>query len=440
MPWSVTTRRTTDGELTVGGMTVASLAQRFDTPLYVFDEDDLRDRARRIRGLFAESYPRSRVLYAAKAYLSPSIAALLWEEGVGLDVVSGGELHVGRAGGVPPAAMTFHGNNKSAAELAEAVAAGIGLIAIDNERDVDLLGRLTAGSAERQRVVLRLNPGVDVATHHKMLTGAIDSKFGLPIATGAAMEAVDRIVSVRGLSLVGYHAHVGSQVFDPNLVRQTLETMLDFAVAVRDRHGLVPEVVSPGGGFGVSDSADGEDAPIEQWARSAAETLISGCDSRRLPAPELVVEPGRAIIGPAGLAVYRVGGRKEISGLRTYVSIDGGMGDNIRPSLYGARYTAALANRDSTEPTEMVAIAGKFCESGDVLIEEIALPRLRPDDLLAVPMAGAYCLAMASSYNLAPRPAVVIAKDGHARLLRRRETYDDLMALDVPVPAKEGRR
>lgn len=440
MPWSTTTRRKTDGELTVGGVGVVSLAERFGTPLYVFDEDDLRGRARRIRGVFESVYPASRVVYAAKAYLSPTIAALLWEEGVGLDVVSGGELYVGRAGGVPPSAMTFHGNNKSGAELAEALAAGIGLIAVDNEREVDLLAGLTAGSPGRQRVLLRLNPGIDVDTHHKMRTGALDSKFGLPIATGAAMATVDRIFAVRGLSLVGYHAHVGSQVFDSELVGRTLEAILAFATAVRDRHGLVPEVVSPGGGIGMSDAADGEDASIERWARRAADSLVLGCESRRLPEPELIVEPGRAIIGPAGLALYRVGGRKEIPGARTYVSIDGGMGDNIRPSLYGARYTAALASRDAAGPSETITIAGKYCESGDVLIEDIALSRLRPNDLLAVPMAGAYCLAMASAYNLSPRPAVVMVRDGNARLLRRRETYDDLVALDVPVSQwKDGK-
>ena len=436
MPWSVTTQRTEQGELTIGGIAVASLADRFGTPLYVIDEEDLRGRARRIRGLFQEAYTRSRVVYAAKAYLSPTVAALLWEEGVGLDVVSGGELYVGQAGGVPPESMTFHGNNKSAAELAEAVAAGVGLIAIDNDREVDLLRRLTEGVSAPLRVLLRLNPGVDVATHAKMLTGALDSKFGVAVATGAAMTSVDRIVSTPGLALVGYHAHVGSQVLDPGLVRRTIDSMLDLAASVRDRHGLVPEVLSPGGGFGVSDSADGDDASIEEWARNAADALHRGCASRGLPAPELVVEPGRAIIGPAGIAVYRVGARKEIPGARTYVSVDGGMGDNIRPSLYGARYTASIANRAPLGPLETVTIAGRFCESGDILIDEVALPRLEPEDLLAVPMAGAYCLAMASNYNLAPRPAVVGVREGQVRLLRRRETYDDLVALDAPVPTR----
>lgn len=433
MPWSLTTRREKDGGLSIGGVAVAALAHRFGTPLYVFDEEDLRARARGIREVFERAYPASRVVYAAKAYLSPTVAALLWEEGIGLDIVSGGELFVGRAGGVPASAMTFHGNNKSAVELAEALAAGIGLIAIDNEREVELLRGLTDGSSQRQRVLLRLNPGIDVDTHAKMLTGALDSKFGLPIATGAAMAGVDRVIASSGLALVGYHAHVGSQVFDPALVGRTIDALLGFAAAVRDRHGLVPQVISPGGGFGVSDALDGEDVSIDHWAKIAAEALILGCRSRRLPTPELVAEPGRAIIGPAGTVLYRVGARKEISGVRTYVSVDGGMGDNIRPALYGARYTAALANRDATGPLEAVTVAGKFCESGDVLIDDVRLPRLQPDDLLAIPMAGAYCLAMASTYNLAPRPAVVMVRNGRACLLRRRETYNDLVALDLPV-------
>jgi diaminopimelate decarboxylase len=419
--------------MAVGGVPVCSLAERFGTPLYVFDEEDLRTRARRFRRVFAAVYPASRVVYAAKAYLSPALAALLWEEGVGLDVVSGGELFVGRAGGVPAAAMTFHGNNKSEAELREALVAEIGLIAVDNEREIDLLAALVAGTRRRQPVLLRLNPNVEAVTHEKMRTGSSDSKFGFPVETGEAEAAVGRVVSVPGLELVGYHVHVGSQVFDAELVARTIEAIVDFAAAMRVRHGIVPSVVSPGGGFGVSDDASGADVSIEQWARNGAKALLAACDRHRLPAPELIVEPGRAIIGPAGVAVYRVGSRKEIPAVRTYVSVDGGMGDNIRASLYGARYTAAVANRASTGPHETVTIAGKYCESGDVLIEAVTLPRLRPDDLLAVPMAGAYCLAMASVYNLVPRPAVVMVKDGAARLLRRRETYDDLLTLDLPV-------
>jgi diaminopimelate decarboxylase len=234
------------------------------------------------------------------------------------------------------------------------------------------------------------------------------------------------------LRLVGYHAHVGSQIFDPALVGETIAAMLEFAAVVRDRLGVAPDVIIPGGGFGVADDASGADVSLADWAASATSAITSGCARYGFAPPRLIVEPGRAIVGPAGVALYEIGSRKEIAGVRTYVSVDGGMADNIRPALYGARYSAALANRDApTEKREAVTIAGKYCESGDVLIESIALPRTRPGDLLAVPMAGAYCLAMASNYNLAPRPAAVLVRDGAATLIRRRETYADLLRADL---------
>ena len=436
MSWPLTTARLPDGPLAVGGVAATTLVEDHGSPLYVFDEATLRGSARRFRRAFGEAYPRARVVYAGKAYLSPAIVGVLWEEGIGLDIVSAGELHAGLAGGVPAPAMTFHGNNKGADELAAALAAGVGLIAVDNDWEIEILARLVANRGGRTEVLLRLNPGAEVETHAKMLTGALDSKFGFPIATGAAAAAVARIIAVPNLELVGYHAHVGSQVFDTALVARTVEALLAFAAQVRDRYGIVPRVVSPGGGFGVADNASGLAASVEDWAAAAGAATTKAAARHRLPLPELIVEPGRAIVGPAGVALYRIGSRKEIPGVRTYVSVDGGMADNIRPTLYGAQYTAALASRPETGPSETVTIAGKYCESGDVLIEAVSLPRLQPGDLLAVPMAGAYCLAMASNYNLAPRPAVVMVADGTARLIRRRETYADLLAAEV-VPRRD---
>ena len=439
MLWPVTTARLADGQLSFGGVPVADLVERYGTPLYVYDEATLRGNARRFRDIFARAYARSRVVYAGKAYLSPAIAAILWDEGVGVDVVSGGELRVGLTGGVPASAITFHGNNKGEDELGEALAVGVGHIVVDNEREIVLLRALTAGFETTTRVLLRLNPGLEVETHAKIATGSLDSKFGFPVATGAAAAAVEQVLEVPKLELVGYHAHVGSQVFDASLVRRTVGAVLDFAAAVRDRHGVVPSVISPGGGFGISEDGSREDVSIEAWAVAAGDAVVEGCTRVGLPLPELVVEPGRAIVGPAGVALYRVGSRKEIPGVRTYVSVDGGMADNIRPTLYGARYTAALGSRAADRPTETVTIAGKYCESGDVLIEEVSLPRLEAGDILAVPRAGAYCLAMASNYNLAPRPAVVVVRDGAARLIRRRETYADLLAAEMlPAPTDGG--
>ena len=438
MSWPETTRRTTEGSLEFGGVSAVELAREFGTPLYVFDEETLRIRARRIRDAFVCAYERSRLVYAGKAYLSPALMRILVDEGVGLDVVSGGEIYVGMRAGVAPSQMIFHGNNKSRAELEEAVAAGVGLIAVDNDLEMTLLESVAGDSGRNVDVVLRLNPGVDVHTHHKMRTGATDSKFGFPVWDGQAEGAVARICRSTRLRLVGYHAHVGSQIFDPELVARTIDVIMEVAGSTRRQWGLIPNVVIPGGGFGVADDASGADVPIDEWAKAAADAIERGCQNHDFPPPELVVEPGRAIIGPAGVALYSVGSSKTVSGVRTYVAVDGGMADNIRPALYGARYTATLANRDSSrEPLQTVTIAGKYCESGDVLIDNATLPALDPGDLLAVPMVGAYCLAMASNYNLSPRPAVVIVANGSARLIRRRETYDDLLRSDI-IDAHSG--
>lgn len=275
-------------------------------------------------------------------------------------------MYAGQAAGVPASAMTFHGNNKSRDELREAIACGIGLIAIDNDWEIELLEQLTTDQQVPTAVALRLNPAVDVDTHEKMRTGVRDSKFGFPLVNDIALNAADRLMSIPSLSLVGYHTHVGSQLMDASLAEQAIAQILAFSAKVRDRHGVVPQVISPGGGFGVADDAS-IDADIETWASTAAAAIRAGCQLYSLPLPELVVEPGRAIIGPAGVALYRVGARKAVPGGRTYVSVDGGMADNIRPSLYGATYTAAIANRSPTGPRERIALAGKYCESGDIL-------------------------------------------------------------------------
>jgi diaminopimelate decarboxylase len=328
--------------------------------------------------------------------------------------------------------MVFHGNNKSRSELEEAMRAKVGLIAVDNLHEIELLQEVALRFEWHPDVVLRLNPGVDPHTHHKMRTGATDSKFGFPVWDGQAAAAAKRVVTSPALRLAGYHAHVGSQIFDPTLVEQTLTEMMQFATEVFRQHEVAPRVVIPGGGFGVADDASGADVSIAEWAATAARTIREQAAIGGYDAPELVVEPGRAIVGPAGVAIYEVGARKEIPDARTYVSVDGGMSDNIRPSLYGARYSADLVNRDGADgPHETVTIAGKYCESGDVLIDGISLPALAPGDLLALPMAGAYCLAMASNYNLAPRPAVVLVNEGRCRLIRRRESYADMLRNEV---------
>ena len=431
MLWPQSSCRTADGQLSIGGAPLPQLASQYGTPLYIYDEETLRERARRFQTSFGSHYPDSSVVFAAKALPSPAIIALLHEEGLGLDVVSGGELYAGLAAGMPPGSITFHGNNKGESELREALSAGIGCIAIDNLDEVRLLSRLANEAGTTVQVLLRLNPGVDVHTHRKIATGVADSKFGMPVWTGHAAVAVEAILNAPGLDLIGYHAHIGSQIFDSAPYKQTIFIMLEFAAEMRDRFGFVPEVISPGGGFGIAYEPNQEEAAIEEWAEEASATLRTECARHDLPLPRLVVEPGRAIVGPAGVALYRVGSIKDVAGIRTYVAVDGGMADNIRPTLYGAKYSVAIANRTGAGPDVPVTIAGKFCESGDLLIEDAALPMVEPGDLLCLPAAGAYCLAMASNYNLSLRPAVVLVRDGQVRQIRRRETYEDLLATEI---------
>ncbi|MFL5759078.1 MAG: diaminopimelate decarboxylase [Thermomicrobiales bacterium] len=437
MLWPETTHRDEHGALTVGGIGLPALAAEYGTPLYVFDEQTVRHRASMAVAAFAEFNVPTRVAYASKALLVPAILAVLHEEGVGFDVASGGELYAGLASGIPPSDITFHGNNKSQQELQEAIEAGVGLIAVDNEYEISLLRSLTAKLGKRVEVLVRINPGVEVHTHEKVATGVTDSKFGFPIWTGAAKAAVSKILATPGLDLAGYHAHIGSQIFEFEAYELTIAALLNFAAAVRDEYGFVPCIFSPGGGIGIAYEANEEEVSLRDWAAVVTKALIDGCASRNLPLPELVVEPGRSIVGPSAVAVYTVGAIKDIPGVRTYVSVDGGMADNIRPSLYGARYSASVANRITRSTGNVVTVAGKYCESGDILIRDVDLGDVTSGDLVALPAVGAYCLAMASNYNLALRPAVVLVQRGEPTLVRRRERYDDLLDADV-LPVKTG--
>ncbi len=432
--WPVTTRRNAKGELEIGGVSLVDIGNDFGTPVYLYDEQTLRQTARGFRDAFTAAYPDSRVVYAGKAFLTMAIVQILSEEGLGLDVVSGGELAVGLRTGMPAHRISLHGNNKSREELRDALDAGIGKIIIDNEHDVDLLTPLVARRTEPMPVMLRINPGVDVHTHRKISTGLADSKFGVPVVSGQAEAVVARLTATPGLDLVGYHAHVGSQLFDPEATVTAVDELLAFAAAMRDRYGVELRHLSPGGGFGIAYVESDRPLDAGNWATLLSGAVRSGCQRHGLPLPTVTVEPGRAIVGPAGIALYRVGAVKDLPGIRTYVAVDGGMADNIRPSLYEAVYSAEIANRVPNGATRDVTIAGKYCESGDVLIDHIDLPALASGDMLALPAAGAYCLSMASNYNMALKPAVVLVSDGCSRLIRRRETYDDLLRHDVPLP------
>jgi diaminopimelate decarboxylase len=417
--------------LALGGCDAVELVRRFGSPLYVFDEETLRTQCRAFIQEFRQRLPETKVRYASKAYIGRALAALLKEEGLGLDVVSGGELAIALSVGFPAAEIDFHGNNKSEQELREAVSAGIGHVVVDNFHEVALLDRVAQELGRRQPVLLRLSPGVDPHTHGHTTTGILDSKFGFPIQTGAAAEAVGRALHAPGLELRGYHAHLGSPIFELEPFEQASDVMMSFAEQMVERHNFVPLEYSPGGGFAVQYLAAHPAPAIAEYAEVVNESLRRACERHHLPLPSISIEPGRSIVGRAGVALYTVGARKEIPDLRTYVSVDGGMADNIRPAIYGSEYEAIVANRPLAEAEETVTIAGKYCESGDLLIKDVRLPRLRAGDVIAIPASGAYCLSMASNYNAALKPAIVMVRNGQARLIRRRETYDDLMRTDV---------
>ena len=427
-PW--TAEINADDHLVLGGCDTVELVSEFGTPLYVFDENTVRGMCREFTREFGSRYFDTRVVYASKTFINRALAKLMDEEGLGLDVVSGGELAVAKAVDFPPEGIYFHGNNKTPDELKMALDAGIRCVVVDGFSELGTLNGLARDRGMMQDIMLRVSPSVDPHTHAHTTTGVLDSKFGFPIETGQAEQAVLQALDTSNLNLVGLHFHLGSPIFELEPYSIAIDTVLTFASQFKS-HGLKLREFSPGGGFAVS-YVRTEPAPaIADYAEVITSTVKERCSDLGLGDPRLVVEPGRAIVGRAGVALYTVGAIKDIPGVRKYVSVDGGMGDNIRPALYDARYEAVLANRISHQPQETVSLAGKFCESGDVLIRDISLPAMESGDIVAVPSSGAYAPSMASNYNLNPRPAILMVKDGVARLIRRRETYDDLMMYDV---------
>ena len=399
-----------DGELEVGGVSAAVLAEQFGTPLVVYDEETLLANARAYR----EAAPDALLLYSLKAFPNLAILRLLAPEGYGADVSTLGELAFARHAEIPGDRTVVHGNNKSDEELRAAAAAGVRFVVLDALDEVE-----RAAAAGVERVLVRITPGIDADTHEKIRTAHVGSKFGLP--PGQAREAIDR-ARAAGLDVAGVHLHIGSQLIDPQAGLETVDWLKDFAAG-----GWVPRVVDLGGGLGIR-YVEGERPPaIREFVATLLARLRDGWPGEP---PQVVLEPGRSIVGPAGVTLYRIGVVKHASPELTYVAVDGGMSDNPRPQLYGARYEALLANRVDEEPAGTYHVAGKHCESGDVLIEGVQLPEPCRGDLLAVPSTGAYTLSMGSNYNSVPRPAAVLVRDGEARLIRRRETLGDLLRLD----------
>ncbi len=426
-----TTRVNKQGHLVIGGCDVLDLTQEFGTPLYVFDESTIHRKCREFKREFTRLRPDTLVIYASKAFLNRALALILKEEGLGLDVVSGGELSIAQSVDFPADKVYFHGNNKTPEELDLALDLGVGRIVVDNFYELELLNKLARKRGINQNILLRLSPGVDPHTHQHTTTGTIESKFGFALATGQAEEAVNQASSASNLTLLGLHFHLGSPVSEIQPYELAIELVLGFARGISQKFGFDLRELGVGGGFAVPYTLDSVVPTTADYARAVTGKLDSLVSELGLSRPRLVIEPGRAIVAQAGVALYKVGAVKDIPRVKKYVCVDGGMSDNIRPALYGAKYEALVANRGLEPGSSTVTIAGRLCESGDILARDISLPAARHGDIIAIPVCGAYSLPMSSNYNAVPRPAIVMVNEGRARLIRRRETYQDLMNLDL---------
>lgn len=417
------------GHLSIGGCDAVDLAVEFGTPLYAFDEFTLRRKCQEFRDEFQKRYPDALVVYACKAYINTSLARIFKEEGLGLDVVSGGEIGIASLSEYPMELVYFHGNNKTEEELRLALEKGIGRVVVDNFQELRMLNGLALASDKRQDILLRLTPGIDPHTHQHIATGIIDSKFGFPLPQ--AEEAVRQALALPNLNLIGLHFHAGSLIHEVEVYLKSIDVLMGFAAEKKKRCNFEMREFGIGGGYAVQYTLDNPAPKVASYAEPIVWRIKQNCREAGLNPPRLIIEPGRAIVAQAGVALYTVGVVKDIPGVRRYVSVDGGMADNIRPAIYGSRYEAILANRASETNTDKVTVAGKFCESGDILIRDIELPRVSPGDILTIPDSGAYCLAMASNYNSSMKPPIVLVSCGKARLTRRRETLSDLIRCDI---------
>ena len=417
------------GHLVVGGCDTVELTGEFGTPLYVFDEATLRSKCAELKTEFGRRYGDVAVIYACKAFINRAMALIFMEEGLGLDVASAGELGIAQSVGFPLARVYFHGSNKSAEEIKLGLDWHVGRIVVDNFHELSMLSEIAAGQGQVADILLRLSPGVDPHTHKYITTGIIDSKFGFPIISGE--EAVAQALAAPNLNLVGLHFHIGSLINEVEPYQESIEFTLNFAAEMKQKYNFELKELNVGGGFAIQYSLDSPAPPISAYAEAITTKVIGKCQELRLALPQLIIEPGRAVAGQAGVALYRVGVVKDIPGVRRYVSVDGGMADNIRPALYGSEYEAVVANKVPEEERETVTIAGKFCESSDILVKDITLPSVSVGDIIAIPDSGAYCLSLASNYNASLKPAIVLVREGKPRLIRRRETLADLTKYDL---------
>lgn len=420
------------GHLTIGGCDALELAAEFGTPLYVMDEATIVKNCRKYVESIKTYYGgNGRAYYASKAFCCKEICRIMEKEEMGLDVVSAGELYTAMGAGFPAERICFHGNNKTPDEIQYALDCGVGRFMVDNLTELELLNALALENGKTASIMFRIKPGIDAHTHNFIRTGQIDSKFGLALETGEAEEAVKKAIAMDGVHLTGVHCHIGSQIFDLSPFELAAEVMIHFMADMHDRYGAKFTELNLGGGFGIQYVPEQDPVPYDQYMRAVSETVKKTCRTRDMETPFIMIEPGRSVVASAGTTLYTVGAVKEIPGIRTYVSIDGGMGDNPRYALYQSEYSAVVADKAGEQPTMTVTIAGKCCESGDLIQENTAIQPVEAGNILAVFATGAYNYSMASNYNRIPRPATVMIRDGQPRLIIRRETLDDLVRNDV---------
>ncbi|MBR3692479.1 MAG: diaminopimelate decarboxylase [Clostridia bacterium] len=426
------TLETKNGELLLGGASVSKLAKEYGTPLYLMDEEEIRANCLRYENAIRKYYRgEALVLYASKAFSCKAIYRTVRECGLGCDVVSGGELYTALAAGMEPERIFFHGNNKTETEIREALSAGVGRIVLDSAEELRTVDRVAAELGVRAAVSVRIKPGIDAHTHDFIATGKIDSKFGVALETGEAKAFIGEILQAKHTDLCGLHCHIGSQIFDTRPFVRAAEVMMAFMAELRESYGCTIGELNVGGGVGIRYLASHDPLTIEENVKNTALAVMEAAERFNYPLPRLCMEPGRSIVGDAGLTVYTVGSVKEIPGVRNYVSVDGGMTDNPRFALYEAAYEAVLPERPEAARDTVYTVAGRCCESGDILIRDIKLPKIRPGELLCVLSTGAYNYSMASNYNRVPRPPVVFIRNGAHRPVVRRETYADVMAKDL---------
>ena len=421
-----------NGNLTIGGVDTTVLAQQYGTPLYVFDENKIRESCRRFKESMERCYGgNGMVCYASKAFSCMEMCRVIKDEGLGLDVVSGGELYTALKAGFDASKIGFHGNNKTDEELEYAVSSDIGHIIVDNFSELARLEKIAGRLGKKPHIMFRIKPGIDAHTHDFVKTGQIDSKFGFALETGEAFEAVKEALSCENLDFMGVHCHIGSQIFDIDPFEEAARVMIEFIAKIKNELNHEVRELNLGGGFGIKYLNEHDPAPYETYMERISKVVKNSCEELGINQPAILIEPGRSIAAPAGITLYTVGARKEIPGIRTYVSIDGGMCDNPRYILYQSEYEAIVANKASQERDENVTIAGKCCESGDLIGENMPLQHAESGDIIAVLATGAYNYSMSSNYNRIPKPAVVFVKDGESRIVVKRETFEDIIRNDI---------